>query len=69
MEPIVKKKYVITRVIIIILRFDLFILQTVRHGFPFQPTSLAFDPVQHLLAIGNRTGSLRMYPLKLNAQT
>ncbi|RUS70838.1 hypothetical protein EGW08_021397, partial [Elysia chlorotica] len=33
---------------------------TVRHGFPFQPTALAFDPVQHLLAIGNRTGSLRI---------
>ncbi|GFS17320.1 syntaxin-binding protein 5-like [Elysia marginata] len=39
------------------------VTRTVRHGFPFQPTALAFDPVQHLLAIGNRTGSLRMYPL------
>ncbi|GFN93731.1 syntaxin-binding protein 5-like [Plakobranchus ocellatus] len=39
------------------------VTKTVRHGFPFQPTALAFDPVQHLLAIGNRTGSLRMYPL------
>ncbi|KAH9491383.1 Syntaxin-binding protein 5-like, partial [Bulinus truncatus] len=33
---------------------------TVRHGFPFTPTALAFDPVQHLLAIGNRNGSLRI---------
>lgn len=40
-----------------------FILQTVRHGFPFQPTAVAFDPVQHILAIGTKSGSLRMYPL------
>lgn len=37
-------------------------LQTVRHGFPHQPTSLAFDPVQKILAIGSRTGGIRMYP-------
>ncbi|CAG5115214.1 unnamed protein product, partial [Candidula unifasciata] len=36
------------------------VTKTVRHGFPYQPTALAFDPVQHLLAIGNRTGSLRI---------
>ncbi|XP_076466115.1 syntaxin-binding protein 5-like [Babylonia areolata] len=34
--------------------------KTVRHGFPFQPTAVAFDPVQHILAIGNKTGSLRI---------
>ncbi len=36
--------------------------QTVRHGFPYQPTAMAFDPVQNLLAIGTKSGSLRMYP-------
>ncbi|XP_069744560.1 syntaxin-binding protein 5-like isoform X3 [Narcine bancroftii] len=34
--------------------------QTVRHGFPWQPTALAFDPVQKILAIGCRTGALRI---------
>ena len=29
---------------------------TVRHGFPYKATSLAFDPLQRLLAIGNKTG-------------
>ncbi|CAF91814.1 unnamed protein product, partial [Tetraodon nigroviridis] len=35
--------------------------QTVRHGFPYQPTALAFDPVQKILAIGSRSGGIRMY--------
>ncbi|KAI4805480.1 hypothetical protein KUCAC02_010094 [Chaenocephalus aceratus] len=39
--------------------------KTVRHGFPYQPTALAFDPVQKILAIGSRTGGVRMYPLTL----
>lgn len=39
-----------------------FLFQTVRHGFPYQPTCLAFDPVQKILAIGSRTGGIRMYP-------
>ncbi|GAA6077092.1 syntaxin-binding protein 5-like, partial [Tachysurus ichikawai] len=38
---------------------------TVRHGFPYQPTALAFDPVQKILAIGSRTGGVRMYPFPL----
>lgn len=38
-------------------------LQTFRHGFPHQPCAMAFDPVQRLLAIGTKSGSLRMYPL------
>ncbi|XP_070189428.1 syntaxin-binding protein 5-like [Littorina saxatilis] len=43
------------------LRSDHFhISKTVRHGFPYQPTAVAFDPVQHILAIGNKTGSLRI---------
>lgn len=36
------------------------IAKTVRHGFPYLPTAVAFDPVQHILAIGNKTGSLRI---------
>ncbi|KAK8760024.1 hypothetical protein V5799_028708 [Amblyomma americanum] len=35
--------------------------RTVRHGFPFQPTALAFDPVQRILAIGTKNGSLRLF--------
>ncbi|OWF48268.1 Syntaxin-binding protein 5 [Mizuhopecten yessoensis] len=43
------------------LRTDHFqVCKTVRHGFPYQPTAVAFDPVQHLLAIGTKTGSLRI---------
>ncbi|XP_076258837.1 syntaxin-binding protein tomosyn isoform X4 [Rhynchophorus ferrugineus] len=34
--------------------------RTFRHGFPFQPTAMAFDPVQKLLAIGSKCGSLRI---------
>uniref|UniRef100_A0A673ZG14 Syntaxin-binding protein 5-like n=1 Tax=Salmo trutta TaxID=8032 RepID=A0A673ZG14_SALTR len=33
---------------------------TVRHGFPYKPTCLAFDPVQKILAIGSRTGGIRI---------
>ncbi|XP_036400783.1 syntaxin-binding protein 5-like isoform X7 [Megalops cyprinoides] len=36
------------------------ICKTVRHGFPYQPTTLAFDPVQKILAIGSRTGGVRI---------
>ncbi|XP_049821636.1 syntaxin-binding protein 5 isoform X2 [Aethina tumida] len=35
--------------------------RTFRHGFPFQPTAMAFDPVQKLLAIGSKCGSLRIF--------
>ncbi|XP_034187168.1 syntaxin-binding protein tomosyn isoform X6 [Osmia lignaria lignaria] len=34
--------------------------KTFRHGFPHQPTAVAFDPVQKLLAIGTKSGSLRI---------
>uniref|UniRef100_T1J3H8 Small ribosomal subunit protein uS4 n=1 Tax=Strigamia maritima TaxID=126957 RepID=T1J3H8_STRMM len=37
------------------------VAKTVRHGFPHQPTALAYDPLQRLLAIGTRTGSLRIF--------
>lgn len=40
----------------------LHISQTVRHGFPYQPSSMAFDPVQKILAIGTQSGALRLYP-------
>ncbi|CAM4694199.1 unnamed protein product [Leuciscus chuanchicus] len=36
--------------------------KTVRHGFPYQPSSMAFDPVQKILAIGTQSGALRLYP-------
>ncbi|XP_072542736.1 syntaxin-binding protein 5-like isoform X6 [Salminus brasiliensis] len=36
------------------------ICKTVRHGFPYQPTTLAFDPVQKILAIGSRSGGVRI---------
>ncbi|XP_041857653.1 syntaxin-binding protein 5-like isoform X14 [Melanotaenia boesemani] len=34
--------------------------KTVRHGFAYQPTALAFDPVQKILAIGSRSGGVRI---------
>ncbi|XP_026470927.1 syntaxin-binding protein 5-like [Ctenocephalides felis] len=43
------------------LRTEHFTLKkTFRHGFPFAPTALAYDPVQRLLAIGDKSGSLRI---------
>ncbi|XP_027003411.2 syntaxin-binding protein 5a isoform X2 [Tachysurus fulvidraco] len=35
--------------------------KTVRHGFPYQPSSMAFDPVQKILAIGTQCGALRLF--------
>ncbi|XP_051942364.1 syntaxin-binding protein 5-like isoform X12 [Hippocampus zosterae] len=35
--------------------------KTVRHGFPHQPCSMAFDPVQKILAVGTLTGALRLF--------
>ncbi|CAL1261845.1 unnamed protein product [Larinioides sclopetarius] len=37
------------------------ILKTIRHGFPFQPTAIAFDPVQRILALATKNGSLRLF--------
>ncbi|CAB1340072.1 unnamed protein product [Coregonus sp. 'balchen'] len=34
--------------------------KTVRHGFPYQPSSMAHDPVQKILAIGTQSGALRL---------
>ncbi|XP_064072293.1 syntaxin-binding protein 5 isoform X6 [Vanessa tameamea] len=36
------------------------IKKTFRHGFPFSPTALAWDPVQKLLAVGDKGGNLRL---------
>ncbi|XP_075710837.1 syntaxin-binding protein 5-like isoform X8 [Rhinoderma darwinii] len=36
------------------------VCKTVRHGFPYQPTALAYDPVQKILAIGTRSGGVRI---------
>ncbi|XP_056914500.1 syntaxin-binding protein 5 isoform X3 [Takifugu flavidus] len=35
--------------------------KTVRHGFPNQPSSMAFDPVQKILAVGTQSGALRLF--------
>ncbi|XP_039529125.1 syntaxin-binding protein 5 isoform X3 [Pimephales promelas] len=35
--------------------------KTLRHGFPYQPSSMAFDPVQKILAIGTQNGALRLF--------
>uniref|UniRef100_A0A8C9TTN1 Syntaxin-binding protein 5-like n=1 Tax=Scleropages formosus TaxID=113540 RepID=A0A8C9TTN1_SCLFO len=35
--------------------------KTVRHGFPYQPSAMSFDPVQKILAIGTQTGALRLF--------
>uniref|UniRef100_A0A3B3H824 Syntaxin-binding protein 5-like n=1 Tax=Oryzias latipes TaxID=8090 RepID=A0A3B3H824_ORYLA len=44
------------------LQSELFQLcKTVRHGFPYRPSSMAFDPVQKILAVGTQTGSLRLF--------
>lgn len=40
-------------------------LQTVEHGFPNQPSALAFDPELRIMAIGTRSGAVKMYPLGL----
>ena len=32
-----------------------------RHGFPYRPTCIAYDIVQHLVAIGTRNGYVKIY--------
>lgn len=41
--------------------------QTVEHGFPNQPSALAFDPELRIMAIGTRSGAVKMYPLGTEA--
>ncbi|XP_069399070.1 lethal(2) giant larvae protein homolog 1 isoform X5 [Ovis canadensis] len=35
--------------------------KTVEHGFPNQPSALAFDPELHIMAIGTRSGAVKIY--------
>ena len=37
---------------------DFAVHQVLRHGFPSQPTCIAYDPVQQILAIGTKTGHI-----------
>lgn len=41
---------------------SLFALQTVEHGFPHQPSALGYSPSLRLLAIGTRSGAVKLYP-------
>lgn len=36
--------------------------QTVEHGFPHQPSALSYSPSLQLLAIGTRSGAIKLYP-------
>uniref|UniRef100_A0A667Z7C6 LLGL scribble cell polarity complex component 1 n=1 Tax=Myripristis murdjan TaxID=586833 RepID=A0A667Z7C6_9TELE len=37
------------------------LFQTVEHGFPHQPSALAFDPKLQLMAIGTKSGAIKIY--------
>eukprot|EP00118_Oscarella_pearsei_P010319 m.62888 g.62888 ORF g.62888 m.62888 type:complete len:118 (+) comp35122_c0_seq4:281-634(+) len=39
---------------------DFCLRKTVRHGLPNNPTALAIDPVQKIVAIGSKAGAIRM---------
>lgn len=39
-------------------------LQTVEHGFPHQPSALGYSPSLHILAIGTRSGAIKLYPFQ-----
>lgn len=45
-----------------------FSLQTVEHGFPHQPSALGYSPSLRILAIGTRSGAVKLYPLRLRGQ-
>lgn len=38
-----------------------FSLQTVEHGFPHQPSALGYSPCLRILAIGTRSGAVKLY--------
>lgn len=40
-------------------------VQTVEHGFPNQPSALAYDPKLQLMAIGTKSGAIKVYPFQL----
>jgi len=35
--------------------------QTVEHGFPHQPSALGYSPFLRLMAIGTRSGAIKLY--------
>ncbi|XP_052543802.1 LLGL scribble cell polarity complex component 2 isoform X8 [Tympanuchus pallidicinctus] len=37
------------------------VLKTVEHGFPHQPSALGYSPFLHLMAIGTRSGAIKLY--------
>lgn len=39
-----------------------FLLQTVEHGFPHQPSALGYSQSLRILAIGTRSGAVKLYP-------
>ncbi|KFD67957.1 hypothetical protein M514_02845 [Trichuris suis] len=39
---------------------DFAVTEVACHGFPYQPTCLAYDPVQKLMAIGTQSGAIRI---------
>uniref|UniRef100_A0A665WS40 Lethal giant larvae homologue 2 domain-containing protein n=1 Tax=Echeneis naucrates TaxID=173247 RepID=A0A665WS40_ECHNA len=41
--------------------FFFFFPGTVEHGFPHQPSALAFDPKLQLMAIGTKSGAIKVY--------
>ncbi len=40
------------------------LFQCAEHGFPHKPSALAYDKKLKLLAIGTKTGALKMYPFE-----
>ena len=40
---------------------QLVLTKTSRLGFPYRPTCMSYDPVQHLLAIGTKHGYVKLY--------
>ena len=45
------------------LKRDLFQFnKTVEHGFPHQPSALGYSPSLRILAIGTRSGAVKLYP-------
>uniref|UniRef100_A0A8C3IA56 LLGL scribble cell polarity complex component 2 n=2 Tax=Chrysemys picta bellii TaxID=8478 RepID=A0A8C3IA56_CHRPI len=44
------------------LKLDLFAFnKTVEHGFPNQPSSLAYDPKLRIMAVGTKSGAVKVY--------
>lgn len=44
--------------------FPLRFIQAVEHGFPNQPSALAYDPKLQLMAIGTKSGAIKVYPFQ-----